>query len=125
MHAFSSWWQEHWGGFAAGAVIVLFASMILYLVVWRLVTNIVKFACRLYLRFAGERKVGTIVSTRGMGNSVNAMPVLRLEIQVVDANGTARVHTFRKLCDLGNLPRAGNSIDVYVSKTHPSFFVPA
>ncbi|PTU67754.1 hypothetical protein HQN78_06330 [Chromobacterium sp. Beijing] len=67
----------------------------------------------------GVRLNADVLSIRQTGLLVNQVPMMRLELRVWQ-DGFSRELTIEQLIDLGNMPRAGERVEVMVDRQDPS-----
>ncbi|KMN78045.1 hypothetical protein VK98_17750 [Chromobacterium sp. LK11] len=60
-----------------------------------------------------------VLSIRQTGLLVNQVPMMRLELRVWQ-DGFSRELTIEQLIDLGNMPRAGERVEIMVDRNDPS-----
>ncbi|KMN30914.1 hypothetical protein VI26_20425 [Chromobacterium sp. LK1] len=67
----------------------------------------------------GVRLDAELLSIRQTGLLVNQKPMMRLELKV-SQDGFNRELTIEQLIDLGNMPRAGERVEIMVDRQNPA-----
>ena len=67
----------------------------------------------------GVRLDAELLSIRQTGLLVNQKPMMRLELKV-SRDGFSRELTIEQLIDLGNMPRAGERVEIMVDRQNPA-----
>lgn len=67
----------------------------------------------------GVRLDAELLSIRQTGLLVNQKPMMRLELKV-SQDGFSRELTIEQLIDLGNMPRAGERVEIMVDRQNPA-----